>query len=193
MSMKLFSLILLCLIHFSVIAATTEKAIFAGGCFWCMEPPFDKLPGVLQTTSGYIGGQTPNPTYKLVSSGNTNYAEAVQVTFDPSKVSYQKLLKVFWRNIDPTRNDGQFCDHGKQYRPGIFYLNAEQKHLAEKSKQKIQKSGKIKKPILVEITKAKKFYPAEAYHQNYYKKHPWLYKYYRYRCGRDRRLMELWG
>ncbi|MEM1243227.1 MAG: peptide-methionine (S)-S-oxide reductase MsrA [Pseudomonadota bacterium] len=174
-------------------AANTEKAIFAGGCFWCMQPPYDKLKGVVSTTVGYIGGKTPNPTYKKVSAGNTGYVEAIQVTYDPKKVNYQTLLNLYWHNVDPTRNDGQFCDKGKQYRPEIFYLNPQQKQLAEASKAKIKKSGMIKQPILVAITPAGKFYPAEQYHQNYYKKNPLRYRFYRYTCGRDKRLKQLWG
>ena len=173
-------------------AVPQAQAIFAGGCFWCMQPPYDKLSGVISTTAGYIGGNKPNPTYQSVSSGQTNYAEAVKIIYNPNKINYQ-LLTVFWRNIDPTRNDGQFCDSGREYRPEIFYLNPQQKKLAEESKQQIIDSDIIKKPIKVAITKAGKFYPAETYHQDYYKKNPVRYKLYRYACGRDKRLNELWG
>jgi len=190
---KYFVVFSLVLVSLSTFAAKNQTAIFAGGCFWCMQPPYDKTKGVVKTITGYIGGTKSNPTYKEVSSGRTNYTEAVKVTYSPSIVSYQQLLKVFWPNIDPTRNNGQFCDSGRQYRPGIFYNSEKQKELALKSKQQIKQSGMIKKPILVEITQAGKFYPAEQYHQNYYKKNPIRYKVYRYQCGRDRRLKQLWG
>jgi len=168
-------------------------AIFAGGCFWCMEPPFDKLEGVKSTTSGYIGGHKHNPTYKQVSAGKTGHTEAVEVRYDPSKVSYQTLLDVFWVNIDPLVKNRQFCDAGSQYRPGVFYLDEAQQQLAEASKQALEDSRRFEKPIVAEITAAGEFYPAEEYHQNYYKKNPVRYKYYRYGCGRDKRLDELWG
>ncbi len=168
-------------------------ATFAGGCFWCMEPPYDKLEGVMSTTSGYIGGQDKNPTYHEVSSGTTGHTEAVQVAYDPSKVSYEKLLEVFWRNIDPFTANAQFCDHGSQYRSGIFYHNDEQKRLAEASKQALEKSGRFTKPIVTEIVSASEFYPAEDYHQDYYQKNPVRYKYYRYNCGRDAVLAQIWG
>ena len=167
-------------------------ATFAGGCFWCMEPPFDKLDGVHSTISGYIGGTQKNPTYKEVSNGRTGHTEAVQVTYDPSKITYAELLEVFWRNIDPTVKDRQFCDWGSQYRTGVFYHDAEQKKLAEASKQKILDTTKIR-PIVTEITQAMTFYPAEEYHQDFYKKNPAHYKRYRVGCGRDKRLAELWG
>ncbi len=168
-------------------------ATFAGGCFWCMEPPFDKLPGVISTTSGYIGGKTVNPTYRQVVEGNTGHAEAMQVVYDPAKITYEKLLEVFWRNIDPTVKDRQFCDVGDQYRSGIFYHDDEQKRLAEASKQAAASKLKVKQPIMTEIVAATTFYPAEDYHQDYYKKNPIRYKYYRFSCGRDKRLEELWG
>ena len=168
-----------------------STAIFAGGCFWCMEPPFDKLDGVSSTTSGYIGGNKPNPTYEQVSAGTTGHTEAVKIVYDPAKVSYAKLLDVFWRNIDPLTANAQFCDHGSQYRSGIFYLDGEQKRLAEESKQKL--AGRFDKPIVTEITMATAFYPAEGYHQDYYLKSPVKYKFYRWNCGRDARLQELWG
>jgi len=171
----------------------TERAIFAGGCFWCMEPPYDKLEGVISTTSGYTGGHKPNPTYKEVSSGTTGHTEAIEVVYDPQKISYAKLLEVFWRNIDPTTKNRQFCDHGSQYRTGIFYLNEEQKRLAEESEATINKTKPFKEPVVTEITAGTTFYPAEEYHQDYYRKNPIRYKYYRYNCGRDQRLKELWG
>ncbi|MDZ7379899.1 MAG: peptide-methionine (S)-S-oxide reductase MsrA [candidate division KSB1 bacterium] len=169
------------------------KATFAGGCFWCMEPPFDKLEGVISTTSGYIGGHTTNPTYKEVSAGGTGHAEAVEIVYDPSKISYARLLEVFWRNIDPLTPNGQFCDKGTQYRAGIFYHDETQKQLAEASKQALEASKRFKAPIVTEITPASTFYPAEDYHQDYYLKNPLRYKFYRYNCGRDQRLHELWG
>ena len=168
-------------------------ATFAGGCFWCMEPPYDKLPGVISTTSGYMGGKTKNPTYESISSGTTGHAEVVQVEYDPSKVSYATLLEVFWRNIDPTQRDAQFCDHGTQYRSGIFYHNDEQKKLAEASKAALQKNKPFKGDIVTEVTAAPEFYRAEEYHQDFYKKNPTRYKVYRTGCGRDARLQALWG
>ncbi|MBM3223886.1 MAG: peptide-methionine (S)-S-oxide reductase MsrA [Candidatus Tectomicrobia bacterium] len=169
------------------------KATFAGGCFWCMEPPFDKLDGVMSTTSGYIGGHTANPTYKEISAGHTGHTEAVEIVYDPAKVSYEKLLDVFWHNIDPTVANRQFCDHGSQYRSGIFYHDETQKRLAEASKQAIEAAKLLKAPIVTEITQASAFYPAEDYHQDYYQKNPVRYKFYRHNCGRDQRLRELWG
>ncbi len=174
-------------------APAQAKAIFAGGCFWCMEPPYDKLDGVVSTTSGYISGKVKNPTYEQVSAGSTGHTEAVQVVYDPKKVSYEKLLEVFWRNIDPTVKDQQFCDVGTQYRSGIFYLDDEQKRLAESSKAAIDKSKPFKAAIVTEITRATEFYPAEEYHQDFYKKNPVRYKFYRNGCGRDARLQQLWG
>ncbi|NKB36705.1 MAG: peptide-methionine (S)-S-oxide reductase MsrA [Gammaproteobacteria bacterium] len=172
---------------------STETAVFAGGCFWCMEPPYDKLSGVISTISGYSNGHTKNPTYTEVSSGRTGHAEVLQVTYDPLKISYEELLTVFWRNIDPTRDNGQFCDNGNQYRPGIYYLNDAQLASANRSKEHIIASKIFPDSIKVEIEKAKKFFPAEEYHQDYYKKNPVRYKYYRYSCGRDKKLKELWG
>jgi peptide-methionine (S)-S-oxide reductase len=174
-------------------AAKTATATFAGGCFWCMEPPFDKLDGVLSTTSGYTGGSKQNPTYEEVSDGDTGHAEAIEVVYDPSRIGYDKLLDVFWHNIDPLTPNAQFCDHGNQYRSAIFYHDAEQKRLAEKSKQDLEASGRFKQPIVTEIVAAGRFWPAEEYHQDYYEKNPVRYHYYRYRCGRDQRLEELWG
>lgn len=172
---------------------TLARATFAGGCFWCMEPPFDELDGVVSTTSGYIGGQTENPSYEEVSSGVTGHTEAVQVVFDPVKVSYAKLLDVFWRNVDPLTPDAQFCDHGSQYRTAIFYHNEEQQRLAEASKQALAQSGRFTRPIVTEIAPAGEFYKAEDYHQDYYQKNPLRYKFYRYQCGRDQVLEQLWG
>ena len=171
----------------------TAKATFAGGCFWCMEPPFDKLDGVISTTSGYTGGQTPNPTYEYTSAGGTGHAEAMQIVYDPKKISYEKLLGVFWHNVDPTQKDGQFCDHGSQYRTGIFVHDEAQKRAAEASKAALEKSKPFKAPLVTEITTATQFYPAEEYHQDYYMKNPIRYKFYRNGCGRDARLKELWG
>ena len=173
--------------------AATEKATLAGGCFWCMEAPFDKLPGVVSVTPGYSGGQVKNPTYEQVSAGGTGHAEAVQIVFDPSKTSYSRLLDIFWRNIDPTVSDRQFCDVGSQYRSAIFYHSEEQRRLALQSKAALEKNKPFKGAILTEITPAGVFYAAEEYHQHYYKKNPLRYKYYRNGCGRDRRLKELWG
>ena len=171
----------------------SEKATFAGGCFWCMEHPFDQLEGVLSVTVGYTGGQKKNPTYEEVSSGTTGHAESVQIVYDPAKITYTKLLDVFWHNIDPTVKNQQFCDVGNQYRTAIFYHNEEQKRLAEESRIALEKSGRFKGPIYTEIVPASEFYPAEEYHQHYYKKNPIRYKFYRYNCGRDQRLEELWG
>ena len=173
--------------------SATAKATFAGGCFWCMEPPYDKLDGVISTTSGYIGGTKVNPTYHEVSSGSTGHTEAVQVEYDPKKVSYEKLLDVFWRNIDPTQKNGQFCDHGSQYRSGIFFHDTEQKRLADASKAALAKSKPFKGDIVTEITQATMFYPAEDYHQDYYLKNPLRYNLYRTGCGRDAQLKQVWG
>ena len=175
------------------VPTTTAKATFAGGCFWCMEAPFDKLDGVISTTSGYTGGHRKNPTYQEVSGGGTGHAEAVQVLYDPKKVSYAKLLDVFWHNIDPTVKDRQFCDSGTQYRSGIFYHGEEQKREADASKTQLDKTKPFKAAIVTEITPATEFYPAEDYHQDYYLKNPVRYKFYRSGCGRDARLKEIWG
>ena len=168
-----------------------SKATFAGGCFWCMEPPYDELEGVISTISGYTGGTKTNPTYEQVSAGTTGHTEAVEITYDPKKISYEKLLDVFWRNIDPLTANAQFCDSGSQYRSAIFYHDQNQKTLAESSKKRLQ--SRFKQPIVTEISRASEFYPAEDYHQDYYKKNPIRYKIYRYGCGRDKRLQELWG
>jgi len=174
-------------------AQTRAVAIFAGGCFWCMEPPFDKVDGVVATTSGYTGGLKANPTYEQVSAGLTGHYEALQVDYDPTRVSYEKLLEVFWRNIDPLDASGQFCDKGSQYRAAIFVADDQQRALAEASKAALEKSGKLPGRIVTEILPAGVFYPAEAYHQDYYRKNPTAYSYYRWSCGRDRRLERLWG
>jgi len=168
-------------------------ATFAGGCFWCMEEALDKAPGVVSTVSGYMGGHTKNPTYEQVSMGRTGHAEVVQVEFDPGKTSYEKLLEVFWHNIDPTQRNAQFCDHGSQYRAAIFYHNDEQKRLAEASRAVIVKNKPFKEEIVTEIAGAADFYPAEDYHQDFYKKNPVRYKFYKTGCGREARLRELWG
>ncbi len=169
----------------------TRKAIFAGGCFWCMEPPFEKLDGVSAVVSGYIGGQVRNPTYEQVSGGRTGHTEAVEIIYDPAKVSYAQLLDIFWHNIDPLTANAQFCDRGPQYRSEIFPMNAEERAAAEASKAAIAK--KLGRPVVTEITDASTFFPAEEYHQDYYKKNPVRYKFYRTSCGRDARLRELWG
>jgi peptide-methionine (S)-S-oxide reductase len=170
---------------------SSATAIFAGGCFWCMVHPFDELPGVVSVTSGYTGGHKVNPTYEQVSAGDTGHVEAVQIVFDPKKIGYEKLLEVFWRNVDPLDQGGQFCDRGSTYTSAIFYQNEEQKKLAEQSKAAVEK--KLGKTIVTTIRPAATFYAAEDYHQDYYKKNPLRYKYYRYSCGRDQRLEELWG
>jgi peptide-methionine (S)-S-oxide reductase len=168
-------------------------ATFAGGCFWCMEPPFDKLDGVDATISGYTGGRVANPSYEQVSSGTTGHAEAVQVVYDPKKVSYGKLLEVYWVNIDPTVKDRQFCDGGTQYRTAIFYHDEAQRKAAEASKANVEKTKPFKEPIVTPVEMASAFYPAEEYHQDYYKKNPVRYNLYRTGCGRDARLKQLWG
>jgi methionine-S-sulfoxide reductase len=174
-------------------AQKPETATFAGGCFWCMVPPFEKLPGVVSVTSGYTGGRKENPTYEEVSSGRTGHAESVEVLFDPARIAYEKLLDVFWHNIDPTTPDRQFVDVGSQYRTAIFYHSEEQKRLAEESKRKLDASGRFGKPIVTEIAPAGKFYAAEEYHQDYYKKNPVRYKFYRFNSGRDQYLEKIWG
>ena len=170
-----------------------EIAIFAGGCFWCMEPAFDKLDGVISTTSGYTAGHKKNPTYKEVSAGGSGHTEAMQVVFNPEKISYAELLEVFWKNIDPVAVNRQFCDAGTQYRSGIYYLNKAQEMAARQSFQQLEKNRPFEGVIATEIVAASTFYPAEDYHQDYYQKNPIRYKYYRYRCGRDQRLQEIWG
>jgi len=173
--------------------AAHATATFAGGCFWCMEPPFDKLDGVISTTSGYTGGSQPDPTYKQVSHGGTGHAEAVQIVYDPQRIDYAELLDVYWHNIDPTTAGGQFCDWGDQYRSEIFYHTPEQQQLAEQSKAALEELKPFKDPVVTAISPASTFYPAEDYHQDYYLKNPLRYKFYRYGCGRDKRLEELWG
>ena len=174
-------------------AAERATATFAGGCFWCMEGPFEALPGVFSVTSGYSGGQKKNPTYEEVSAGVTGHAEAVQVVYDPAKVSYDQLLETFWHNIDPVSANGQFCDRGTQYRSAIFYADEAQKAAALASKAKLEESGQLKKPIVTQIVAFAAFYPAEDYHQDFYKKNAFRYQTYRMGCGRDQRLKELWG
>ncbi len=171
----------------------TATAIFAGGCFWCMEPPFDALPGVISTTSGYTSGHTVDPTYKEVSAGKTGHTEAVKIVYDPAKVAYSKLLQVFWRNHDPLTANAQFCDRGSQYRAGIYYGSEQEKAQAEASKAELEKSGRFKSRITTEIVAQTTLYPAEDYHQDYYLNNPIRYKIYRGGCGRDSRLRELWG
>jgi peptide-methionine (S)-S-oxide reductase len=174
-------------------AQSLEKATFAGGCFWCTEEVFEKVPGVTSVVSGYMGGKVKNPSYEQVSSGTTGHTEVVQVSYDPAKVSYEKLLDTFWLNHDPTVKDRQFCDSGSQYRPEIFYHSEEQKRLAEASKAKWEKAKPFRQPILTPITAASEFWPAEDYHQDYYKKQPVKYRFYVTGCGRYARLDQLWG
>jgi peptide-methionine (S)-S-oxide reductase len=176
-------------------AAPAERAvaIFSGGCFWCMEPPFDALPGVLSTTSGYTGGSVANPSYEQVSSGSTGHRESVKVEYDPNRVSYAQLLEVFWHNVDPTDGGGQFCDRGQQYTTAIFATSDEQFAEAQDAKQKLDASHRLPHPVVTSILRAGPFYPAEDYHQNYYQKNPLRYKIYRAGCGRDRVLEQLWG
>jgi peptide-methionine (S)-S-oxide reductase len=172
---------------------TTAKATFAGGCFWCVEYDFDKVPGVLSTTSGYIGGTVTNPTYNQVSAKTTGHAEAVEIVFDPAKVSYEQLLNVYWRSIDPTVVDRQFCDVGSPYRTAIFTHGPQQLAAAQASKAALEKNKPFREAIVTPVLPATTFYLAEAYHQDYYKKNPVRYKYYRTSCGRDQRLQQLWG
>ncbi len=175
------------------LAAPNEKAIFAGGCFWCEESAFEDLPGVVSAVSGYTGGRTADPTYEQVSTGMTGHAESAEITFDPAKISYEGLLQVFWHNIDPTQSDGQFCDHGSQYRSAIFYLNDAQKRAAEASKAKLEQDPRFRGKIATQIVPASKFYPAEEHHQNYCKVNPLRYKMYAAGCGRAARLKAIWG
>jgi len=174
-------------------AQKTEKATFAAGCFWCTEEAFEKVPGVISAVSGYTGGNVKNPSYEQVSSGRTGHAEAVEVTFDPAKVTYEQLLDFFWLNHDPTVTNRQFCDSGTQYRPEIFYRSEEQKRLAEASKAKWEKQKPFRQSLMTQITKASEFYPAEEYHQDYYKKNAFQYSFYVSGCGRYSRLDSLWG
>jgi len=184
---------LACLIMVGMTKPEREQATFAGGCFWCMEPPFEKLEGVTEVAAGYTGGTEGRPTYEAVSSGTTGHVEAVRITYDPSTVGYEELLETFWRNIDPTQADGQFADIGPQYRTAIFYHTEEQRRLAEASKARLAASGKFDKPIVTEIEPAGPFYPAEDYHQDYYKKNPLRYKLYHTGSGRKGYLRKTWG
>lgn len=169
------------------------RATFAGGCFWCMEPPFEKLAGVVEVVSGYTGGRVASPSYEQVSSGGTGHVEAVQVVYDPRKIGYAQLLDVFWRNVDPTTPDRQFCDVGEQYGTAIFYHDDEQRKLALASKERIERTKPFPEPIVTPIRPASEFYRAEEYHQDYYKKNPVRYRFYKFNCGRDQRLAKLWG
>ncbi len=194
--MKIRLVLLSLLLALAALPAAAQNrcvAIFAGGCFWCLEPPFDKLDGVLSTTSGYIGGTTADPTYEQVTAGRTGHYEALQIEYDPTRIGYDKLLEVFWRNVDPVDPTGQFCDKGPQYRSAIFALDEEQRKLAEASKATLDKSGRLPGRVVTEILPATKFYPAEDYHQDYYRKNPRRYTFYRWNCGRDSRLQQLWG
>lgn len=175
------------------LTAGQEEATFAGGCFWCMVAPFVDLPGVASVTSGYSGGKIANPTYEQVSTGSTGHAEVVQIVFDPKKVSYEKLLAIFWRSIDPTDAAGQFCDIGTQYRTAVFYHGDAQKKAAETSRDALAASGVLEAPIATEITAASPFYPAEEYHQDYFRKQEMRYQMYRASCGRDSKLKQLYG
>jgi peptide-methionine (S)-S-oxide reductase len=174
-------------------APPLATAIFAGGCFWCEEAVFDAVPGVVSVTSGYTGGTTEHPTYEEVESGRTGHAESVEVVFDSQKIGYDKLLDLFWHNVDPVTPNAQFCDRGSQYRSAIFYTDEAQRRAAEASKAALEASGRFKQPIVTEIVAASAFWPAEEYHQHYHVKNPVRYRYYRFGCGRDRRLEELWG
>jgi peptide-methionine (S)-S-oxide reductase len=195
---KLLAPVVLLLVTGTALAQTpatpaSAKATFAGGCFWCVESDFDKVPGVLSTTSGYTGGKTANPTYEQVSSKTTGHAEAVQIVYDPRQVTYEQLLDTYWHSIDPTTRDAQFCDHGSPYRTAIFAHDAVQLKAANESRAALEKTKPFKDPIVTEIVMAGPFYPAEEYHQDYYKKNPLRYQYYRTTCGRDARLKALWG
>lgn len=181
------------LVNRPAIAANLEIAVFAGGCFWCMEEAFEGVEGVVSVTSGYIGGAQANPTYEEVSSGSTGHAEAVEIRFDPARTSYPSLLEVFWRNIDPTTPDRQFCDRGTQYRSAIFTRTAIQQRQAEESKRAVEQTKPFREPIVTQIVPASTFYPAEDYHQDFYKRNPIRYKFYKYNCGRVQRLEEVWG
>ncbi|MDE0335709.1 MAG: peptide-methionine (S)-S-oxide reductase MsrA [Defluviicoccus sp.] len=174
-------------------SAATAVATFAGGCFWCVESDFDKVPGVIETVSGYTGGTVENPTYEAVTQGGTGHFEAVRITYDPAKVTYDRLLDVFWHSVDPTDAGGQFCDRGESYRTAVFFHSPEQKRAAVSSKKAINESGTLKGSIVTPILMAKAFYPAEDYHQGYYMKDPLRYRFYRFGCGRDNRLREVWG
>lgn len=174
-------------------SGTAAKAYFAGGCFWCMEEAFEKLDGVLDVVSGYMGGSVKNPSYEQVSAGQTGHAESVEIRYDPAKVTYTQLLEAFWRNVDPITPNAQFCDHGNQYRAAIFYQGEDERRAAEDSKRAIEQSKRFSTPIVTQLTAASEFYPAEEYHQDFYKKNPIRYKYYKFTCGRAQRLESLWG
>jgi len=174
-------------------SGTPAKAYFAGGCFWCMEEAFEKVDGVIDVLSGYMGGSVKNPSYEEVSAGRTGHAESVEVRYDPRKVTYPQLLEAFWRNVDPVTPEAQFCDHGNQYRAAIFYQGEEEKRLAEESKRAIEQSKRFSTPIVTQVAPASEFYLAEEYHQDFYKKNPLRYKIYKYNCGRAQRLEALWG
>jgi peptide-methionine (S)-S-oxide reductase len=186
-----FAAVSVCVAQTTPQQTSQAVATFAGGCFWCTEADFDKVPGVLSTTSGYTGGKIANPTYEKVSAGGTGHAEAVEIVYDPGKVSYDELLSYYWHHVDPTMNNRQFCDIGDQYRTAIFVHGDEQRRLAEASKKKIE--AQLKQPIYTEIVSAGPFYRAEDYHQDFYQKNPVKYKFYRWNCGRDQRLEQLWG
>ncbi|OUS13089.1 peptide-methionine (S)-S-oxide reductase [Gammaproteobacteria bacterium 53_120_T64] len=194
---RLFTLFTIsCLLSFQLNAKpldNIQRAIFAGGCFWCMEPPFDALEGVISTTSGYIGGQVKNPTYKQVSSGTTGHTEALEIVYNPDKISYQQLLSTFWLNIDPVDRGGQFCDRGSQYRSEIFYTTNQQYQQATQSKLQLDARDVLPAPVHTPISPATEFFPAEAYHQNYYQRNPKRYQFYSWNCGRKQRLLQLWG
>ena len=177
----------------TVLSEATAEAVFAGGCFWCLQKPYDELPGVIKTEVGYTGGHVDKPTYEQVTAGGTGHREAIRIIFNPDKVTYSKLLDVFWHNIDPFDPQGQFCDKGMQYTSAIYYLNPQQKELAEESGKIVSEQSKIKGDIVTAIVPAKTFFPAEAYHQSYYLKNPYRYKFYRFNCGRDKRLETVWG
>ena len=173
--------------------AARDTAVFAAGCFWCTESDFEKVPGVIDAVSGYTGGHVAHPTYEQVSAGGTGHRESVEVIYDPTRVTYAQLLQTFWHNVDPVDAAGQFCDKGEQYTAAIFYRGAEQREAAERSKRAIEQSGRFTQPIATAVIAAGPFYPAEAYHQAYYRKNPVRYRFYRWNCGRDRRLAQLWG
>lgn len=198
MIIRIFAPILLALsFHFPAVADSAtdpkiETAILAGGCFWCIESDFEKLDGVAEVISGYTGGHVNDPTYQQVSAGRSGHIEAVKVSYDANKLNYTEILDYFWYHVDPTRNDGQFCDRGPQYRPAIFYQDEKQHKLVLASEKLIEQSKPFKEPLKVEFIQASEFYPAEEYHQDYYKKNPIRYKFYRFNCGRDARVNELW-
>lgn len=193
MKRLIFLWVVMALAIHSANAQEVDTATFAGGCFWCMEHPFDALDGVISTTSGYTGGHKNHPSYEEVSSGTTGHTEAIKILFDPKRISYKELLDVYWRNSDPTTANRQFCDIGSQYRPAIFYHSEAQQQTAQTSKQALMKHKSFNEAIITEITAASAFWPAEEYHQNYYLKNPIRYKFYRHNCGRDQRLLQLWG